>query len=219
MTMSRPAISSPLATSSRGIGTATQRVIPRRNASFPTSRALRPFPTISRSFQKSDDTSTPLNKKTVKLIEPPKDVKGTFLLDLTQAELSRQDWTREKGYHSNSTTAGWTSKLTLDLFNSQHISVFLWHFLSIYCFTTTPTLFHYTTVNSNCIPSPHIIFPPSPLEFLPCTLGIAIDVKRNMFGLQMDMLLHVSTKSTYDLKQSCRDPHRFQGGISLLLRP
>jgi hypothetical protein len=91
MTISRPAISSPLANSSRGVGAATQRVIPRRNTSFPSSRALRPFPTISHAFQKPSDTSTPLNKKTVKLIEPPKNVKGTFVLNLTQAEFSRQD--------------------------------------------------------------------------------------------------------------------------------
>ncbi|KAG2351219.1 hypothetical protein BDR07DRAFT_1270180 [Suillus spraguei] len=53
--------------------------------SFPHSRPLRPFVPISQS------ASSRSSKKPVKFIEPPKDSKTVFVLDLTQGELSRQD--------------------------------------------------------------------------------------------------------------------------------
>ncbi|KAF5377461.1 hypothetical protein D9615_005171 [Tricholomella constricta] len=86
MTMSRPAISSPLADSSHSGQIVTQRIIPRRNVSFPSSRALRPFPTISHALNPMHGKKPP-----VKLIEPPQNQMGTFVLDLTQAEFSRQE--------------------------------------------------------------------------------------------------------------------------------
>lgn len=82
--MSRPLVSSPLADSTHKRPVA-QRIIPQRNSSFPTSRALRPFPSVSNTLH-----PTP-GKPPVKLIEPPQNYQGTFLLDLTQAEFSRQD--------------------------------------------------------------------------------------------------------------------------------
>ncbi|PPQ90450.1 hypothetical protein CVT25_014968 [Psilocybe cyanescens] len=92
MTMTRPAVSSPLASSSQPGLPAEKRMAPKRNPSFPSSRALRPFPTISHLMQPSltakSSTKVP---KTIKLIEPPKNYKATFVLDLTQAEFSRQD--------------------------------------------------------------------------------------------------------------------------------
>lgn len=87
MTMSRPINSSPLADSSNSGRTTTPRIIPQRNASFPSSRALRPFPTISHALQPNSSSKKP----PVKIIEPPKNHKGTFLLNLTQAEFSRQE--------------------------------------------------------------------------------------------------------------------------------
>ena len=91
LTMTRPAVSSPLAQSSQSSGVPpAQRVIPKRNTSFPSSRALRPFPTISHLVQPSKAGMSSA-KKPVKLIEPPKNFKATFVLDLTQAEFSRQD--------------------------------------------------------------------------------------------------------------------------------
>ncbi|KAJ3568970.1 hypothetical protein NP233_g5362 [Leucocoprinus birnbaumii] len=85
--MSRPVVSSPLAgnSSSAHTQTAGQRILPRRNPSFPSSRALRPFPSIAQSLQPSN------TKKAVKIIEAPKNQKSMFMLDLTQAELSRQE--------------------------------------------------------------------------------------------------------------------------------
>ncbi|KAF9036471.1 hypothetical protein BDZ89DRAFT_946417 [Hymenopellis radicata] len=86
--MSRPIVSSPLAgpTCSQG---QTKRITPRRNPSFPSSRALRPFPTIATATQPLGSKSG--NKKPVKLIQPPANHLHTFVLDLTQAEFSRQD--------------------------------------------------------------------------------------------------------------------------------
>ncbi|KAG6837028.1 hypothetical protein H0H93_015891 [Arthromyces matolae] len=86
MTMSRPSISSPLANSSRTPPSAAQRITPQRTPSFPTSRALRPFPSVSNTLH-----PTPGKKPPVKIIEPPKNYQGTFVLNLTQAEFSRQD--------------------------------------------------------------------------------------------------------------------------------
>ncbi|KAL0950857.1 hypothetical protein HGRIS_007615 [Hohenbuehelia grisea] len=88
LTMPRPAVSSPLAEASRTTTTA-QRMTPRRNTSFPSSRALRPFPSIAHAIQPAQ--GAPAGKKAVKLIEPPKNQRGTFVLNLTQAEFSRQD--------------------------------------------------------------------------------------------------------------------------------
>jgi len=55
---------------------------------FMASRALRPFPSISTALQPSKSASSP---KAVKLIQPPKNFNMTFVLDLSQAELSRQE--------------------------------------------------------------------------------------------------------------------------------
>ncbi|KAF8226089.1 hypothetical protein L208DRAFT_1407606 [Tricholoma matsutake] len=87
MTMSRPLVSSPLADSSHSGRTAAQRIIPRRNTTFQSSRALRPFPSISHTLQPTSSTK----KAPVKLIVPPQNYRCTFVLDLTQAEFSRQD--------------------------------------------------------------------------------------------------------------------------------
>ncbi|KIM84536.1 hypothetical protein PILCRDRAFT_818105 [Piloderma croceum F 1598] len=88
-------VSSPLASSpSRklSITIPASRPQPARNPSFPPSRPLRPFASIAQSIAPPKRGSPMLNaKKPVKLIEQPKNHKGTFLLNLTQAELSRQD--------------------------------------------------------------------------------------------------------------------------------
>lgn len=53
--------------------------------SFPTSRPLRPFPSMAQP-------RSPVSpRKTTKIIEPPKNFKSEFVLNLTQAEFSRQD--------------------------------------------------------------------------------------------------------------------------------
>lgn len=86
---SRPSVSSPLACSatynaampSRATRGAASRAMPLH---FPTSRPLRPFPSIA-------NTSSAQQKKPTKIIVPPKDFKSEFVLNLTQAELSRQD--------------------------------------------------------------------------------------------------------------------------------
>ncbi|KAJ7785975.1 hypothetical protein B0H16DRAFT_12404 [Mycena metata] len=83
MSASRPAVSSPLAGPSSTSSSASTRMTPQRTFSFPTSRALRPFPTIS-----SAAAAPP--KKPVKMIQPPANQRGTFVLNLTQAEFSRQ---------------------------------------------------------------------------------------------------------------------------------
>ncbi|KAL0579801.1 hypothetical protein V5O48_002212 [Marasmius crinis-equi] len=91
LTMSRPSVSSPLA-GTPNAGVATKRITPKRNSSFPSSQALRPFPTVSAALRPSPkplDTSD--KKKSVKLIEPPANSRTTFVLDLSQAEFSRQD--------------------------------------------------------------------------------------------------------------------------------
>ncbi|CDO70289.1 hypothetical protein BN946_scf184942.g89 [Trametes cinnabarina] len=76
----RPRVSSPLAAS------AHPRSVSSRTHSFPTSRPLRPFPSIALST-----TPKAASRKPVKMIEPPANFKGAFVLNLTQAELSRQD--------------------------------------------------------------------------------------------------------------------------------
>ncbi|PBL00862.1 hypothetical protein ARMGADRAFT_1006964 [Armillaria gallica] len=88
LTMSRPTISSPLAGSSCASGQA-KRIVPRRNTSFPSSRALRPFPSVTGALQPFGSKAS--NKKPIKIIEPPANHFHTFVLDLTQAEFSRQD--------------------------------------------------------------------------------------------------------------------------------
>jgi len=86
--MSRPTVSSPLAGNASPMHTQTtaQLIAPRRNPSFPSSRALRPFPSIAQSLRPSCN-----DKKAIKIIEAPKHQQSMFVLDLTQAELSRQD--------------------------------------------------------------------------------------------------------------------------------
>ncbi|KAH9921979.1 uncharacterized protein BXZ73DRAFT_51501 [Epithele typhae] len=75
---SRPRISSPLAASTHAHPNAL------RTHSFPTSRPLRPFPSLAVS-------PTSAQRKPVKIIEPPANFKSAFVLNLTQAELSRQE--------------------------------------------------------------------------------------------------------------------------------
>ncbi|EAU93452.1 hypothetical protein CC1G_04431 [Coprinopsis cinerea okayama7 len=93
MSFSRPRVSSPLAESFSS-GNMKPQSIPRpqparQHGAFMPSRALRPFPTISHALQPSKSSN--LGNKPVKLIEPPKNCKMTFVLDLTQAELGRQE--------------------------------------------------------------------------------------------------------------------------------
>ncbi|KAA1468569.1 hypothetical protein DENSPDRAFT_742888, partial [Dentipellis sp. KUC8613] len=87
----RPMVSSPLASSSSSQpAKAPTRPFPQRATSFPSSQPLRPFPSIAQRLA----VPAPGRKATkgVKLIEPPKNYSGgTFVLNLTQAELSRQD--------------------------------------------------------------------------------------------------------------------------------
>ncbi|OSX67771.1 hypothetical protein POSPLADRAFT_1038167 [Postia placenta MAD-698-R-SB12] len=84
----RPHVSSPLASNA----------LPRpprmtaKGPSFPTSRPLRPFPSIANTFQgASTRPGSASSKKPVKIIQPPADFKCAFVLNLTQAEFSRQD--------------------------------------------------------------------------------------------------------------------------------
>ncbi|KAG7099481.1 hypothetical protein E1B28_001328 [Marasmius oreades] len=87
LTISRPNVSSPLANASNGM--ATKRVVPKRNSSFPSSQALRPFPSVAGVLRPTQKTGS--EKKPVKIIEPPANFRTTFVLDLSQAEFSRQD--------------------------------------------------------------------------------------------------------------------------------
>ncbi|KAF8649833.1 hypothetical protein AX16_005597 [Volvariella volvacea WC 439] len=90
MTLSRPFVSSPLASSSDAARTAVQRPAAQRTPSFPSSRPLRPFPSISHAVRQPT-SSGPTSKKPVKIIQPPENHKVTFMLNLTQAEFSRQE--------------------------------------------------------------------------------------------------------------------------------
>ncbi|KZT43924.1 hypothetical protein SISSUDRAFT_511779 [Sistotremastrum suecicum HHB10207 ss-3] len=102
-----PAFSSPLAAAqssgSEGLPSSSRPAVPQRAPSFPASRPLRPFPSIAASIQtrttsKSGSTlmTSPGRPKSggarpVKLIEPSKHFNGGFfVLNLTQAEFSRQ---------------------------------------------------------------------------------------------------------------------------------
>ncbi|KAJ6501722.1 hypothetical protein C8R47DRAFT_1108517 [Mycena vitilis] len=77
----RPPVSSPLASQAHSSGPAA-RIMPQRTYAFPTSRALRPFPSIA--------PAPAHGKKPVKMIQPPANQRETFELNLTQAEFSRQ---------------------------------------------------------------------------------------------------------------------------------
>ncbi|KAI0307560.1 hypothetical protein B0F90DRAFT_1621367 [Multifurca ochricompacta] len=84
----RPIVSSPLA-SPISPSRPSARPLSLRKPSFPASRPLRPFPSITTT---SMNGTRGTNKKPVKIIEPPKNYSGgCFVLNLTQAELSRQD--------------------------------------------------------------------------------------------------------------------------------
>ncbi|KAI0296626.1 hypothetical protein BC826DRAFT_899336, partial [Russula brevipes] len=83
-----PLVSSPLA-SPTSPTRQPARPLAIRKPSFPASRPLRPFPSISTIGVSGTRGAT---KKAVKIIEPPKNYSGgCFVLNLTQAELSRQD--------------------------------------------------------------------------------------------------------------------------------
>ena len=63
---------------------------------FPTSRPIRPFPSIANSLARpatpgSKGSNGAPGRKPTKLIQPPANFKSEFVLDLTQAELGRQD--------------------------------------------------------------------------------------------------------------------------------
>ncbi|KAF9056626.1 hypothetical protein BJ165DRAFT_1522520 [Panaeolus papilionaceus] len=90
MSFTRPIVSSPLADSQTNIPP-VKREIPKRVSHFPSSRALRPFPAIAHVMAPGKATSNNKSSKPVKLIQPPTNFKATFVLDLTQAEFSRQD--------------------------------------------------------------------------------------------------------------------------------
>ncbi|KAK7064528.1 hypothetical protein R3P38DRAFT_3165558 [Favolaschia claudopus] len=85
MHASRPAVSSPLANpinTHSSSGPAAARMVPQRAYSFPRSSALRPLP-LSVAVPAA-------SKKPVKMIQPPASQRGSFVLNLTQAELGRQ---------------------------------------------------------------------------------------------------------------------------------
>ncbi|KAF5382951.1 hypothetical protein D9757_006287 [Collybiopsis confluens] len=86
----RPFASSPLAGVPQRTGSPARPGTARRNPSFPPSRALRPFPSIANTLRPTP-TSSGSNKKPIKLIQPPLNQPCVFTLNLTQAELSRQD--------------------------------------------------------------------------------------------------------------------------------
>ncbi|KAN0121548.1 hypothetical protein V8E52_003444 [Russula decolorans] len=82
----RPLVSSPLA-SPLSPSRQPTHPITMRNPLFPASRPLRPFPSIAGVNGTRGST-----KKPIKIIEPPKGYSGgCFVLNLTQAELSRRD--------------------------------------------------------------------------------------------------------------------------------
>ncbi|KAI0322263.1 hypothetical protein OF83DRAFT_1167657 [Amylostereum chailletii] len=83
---SPPFASSPLAGHTQSPTPFSARPIPARTPSFPSSRPLRPFASIGHVTQPSHHKGKP-----VKLIQPPANQRGQFVLNLTQAELSRQD--------------------------------------------------------------------------------------------------------------------------------
>ncbi|TFK57462.1 hypothetical protein OE88DRAFT_1730827 [Heliocybe sulcata] len=85
-----PSTSSPLARSSPVPISPFQRPTPTRNVSFARSRPLRPFASVANSLPQAQPGQKG-SKGAPKLIEPPKKFSGTFSLNLTQAELSRQD--------------------------------------------------------------------------------------------------------------------------------
>ena len=86
---SRPLVSSPLASPTSPSRQAA-RTLPIRKPSFPASRPLRPFPSITTTAVVNGTRGA--TKKPVKIIEPPKNYSGgCFVLNLTQAELSRRD--------------------------------------------------------------------------------------------------------------------------------
>ncbi|KAK7463849.1 hypothetical protein VKT23_005784 [Stygiomarasmius scandens] len=86
--MSRPFVSSPLAAAPEHHTPGTlKRITPQRQSSFPSSQALRPFPSLRAIQPPNKGTSN----KPVKMIQPPADQRSMFVLNLTQAEFSRQD--------------------------------------------------------------------------------------------------------------------------------
>ncbi|KAF7794128.1 hypothetical protein EIP86_005259 [Pleurotus ostreatoroseus] len=103
-TSSRPHVSSPLAygtaarvqsrpampTHAKHLPLSSQAATPAHM--FPTSRPLRPFPSIASTMPRSvPSAGGAQGRKATKIIEPPKNFKTEFVLDLTQAELGRQD--------------------------------------------------------------------------------------------------------------------------------
>ncbi|KAI0047977.1 hypothetical protein FA95DRAFT_1558511 [Auriscalpium vulgare] len=98
---SRPLVSSPLASSSLAPSRADRQARappPHPRVAFPASRPLRPFASIANAFTPAQQPAAhkaagkPAGaKKGVKLIQPSKNYSGTFVLNLTQAELGRQD--------------------------------------------------------------------------------------------------------------------------------
>ncbi|EPQ60950.1 hypothetical protein GLOTRDRAFT_53559 [Gloeophyllum trabeum ATCC 11539] len=85
-----PSLPSPLARLPQGPLGPHNRPTPSRNMTFARSRPLRPFPSVAGALSQPKTGQSGL-KGAVKLIEPSKKFQGTFTLNLTQAELSRQD--------------------------------------------------------------------------------------------------------------------------------
>lgn len=78
-----------------------------RRPSFPPSRALRPFASISHLSPVKSSTPTPggrsamaKGRRTLKLIEAPKNCKMSFQLNMSQAEFSRQKWAKRSHVHA-----------------------------------------------------------------------------------------------------------------------
>ncbi|KAF7320009.1 Peptide methionine sulfoxide reductase [Mycena kentingensis (nom. inval.)] len=79
LSASRPVVSSPLA---GGAHHQPTHAGSQRPYAFPTSRALRPFPSASGTTTKKQPPT--------KMIQPPSNQQYSFVLDLSQAELRRQ---------------------------------------------------------------------------------------------------------------------------------
>ncbi|KAH9835784.1 uncharacterized protein C8Q71DRAFT_763407 [Rhodofomes roseus] len=85
----RPYASSPLVSNASSRQTRSLGAAP----SFPVSRPLRPFPSIANTMSPglSQRSGAQGGKRQVKIIEPPANTKCAFVLNLTQAEFSRQE--------------------------------------------------------------------------------------------------------------------------------
>ncbi|KAJ7173947.1 hypothetical protein C8R43DRAFT_631496 [Mycena crocata] len=90
MMTARPSVSSPLADQNQTSGPGTTRITPQRTYSFASSRGLHPFPSISSATTPETSSAATSGKKPLKMIQPPANQPSSFVLDLSQAEFSRQ---------------------------------------------------------------------------------------------------------------------------------